>query len=116
MSTPDADARLQLRLARGEEAALGELYDRFAPLVHGLATRVLNDQDAAEQLTREVFAQLWTDPASWRPDEGSLRSWLGTLTHRRAVEHLHRLAGHGPAADDAAPGSRTPVPAGRSAP
>ncbi|WP_407912098.1 sigma factor [Kitasatospora sp. NE20-6] len=120
MSTPDADARLQLRLARGEEAALGELYDRFAPLVHGLATRVLDDQDAAEQLTREVFAQLWTDPSSWRPDEGSLRSWLGTLTHRRAVEHLHG-AGRGPAADAVpVPGPRTPVPVpvptGRSAP
>jgi RNA polymerase sigma-70 factor (ECF subfamily) len=93
MSTPDA--RLQQRLARGEEAALGELYDRFAPLVHGLAWRILDDQDAAEQLTREVFAHLWTTPAAYRPDEGTLRAWLGALTHRRAVERLRHRYGDG---------------------
>ncbi|MFD9127718.1 sigma factor [Kitasatospora sp. NPDC059571] len=92
MSTPDE--RLHQRLARGEEAALGELYDRFAPLVHGLAARILDDQEAAEQLTREVFAHLWTRPDAYRPEEGSLRAWLGALTHRRAVERLrHRHGG-----------------------
>ncbi|MFD0529539.1 sigma factor [Kitasatospora arboriphila] len=72
-----SDERLALRLVRGEETALGELYDRFAPLVHGLALRVLDDQDAAEQLTRDVFAQVWTDPDRWHPEQGTLRSWLG---------------------------------------
>ncbi|MET9613159.1 sigma-70 family RNA polymerase sigma factor [Kitasatospora indigofera] len=92
MTTPGEplswDERLQRRLARGEETALGELYDQLAPLVHGLAGRILTDQAAAEQLTREVFAHLWTHPEAFDPGEGSLRSWLGALTHRRAVDRL----------------------------
>ena len=82
------DRRIQRRLVRGEESALGELYDQFAPLVHGLALRVLADQEAAEQITREVFAQVWEHPEEFDPAGGSMRSWIGTLTHRRAVHRL----------------------------
>ena len=82
------DRRIQRRLVRGEESALGELYDQFAPLVHGLALRVLADPEAAEQITREVFAQVWEHPEEFDPASGSMRSWIGTLTHRRAVHRL----------------------------
>ena len=44
---PRWDRDMQRRLARGEAAALGECFDRFASLVHGLAHRVLGDEDAA---------------------------------------------------------------------
>lgn len=86
--TPRWDEQLQRRLARGEETALGELYDQLAPMVHGLAGRVLADQAAAAQLTREIFAHLWEHPEDFDPAQGSLRSWFGALTHRRAVERL----------------------------
>lgn len=55
---PRWDRKMQQRLARGEAAALGELYDRFASLVHGLAYRVLDDEEAADRATRDVFAQI----------------------------------------------------------
>ncbi|MGA5818347.1 sigma-70 family RNA polymerase sigma factor [Kitasatospora sp. NPDC094028] len=86
--TPRWDERLQRRLARGEETALGELYDQLSPMVHGLAGRILGDQAAAARLTREVFAHVWEHPEDFDPAQGSLRSWLGALTHRRAVERL----------------------------
>jgi RNA polymerase sigma-70 factor (ECF subfamily) len=104
---PHWDAQLQRRLARGEETALGELYDQLSPLVHGLAGRILADQTAAEQLTREVFAHLWTHPEAFDPGQGSLRSWLGALTHRRAVDRL-RLDRSPP--EEAPPGARTGAP------
>ncbi len=85
---PRRDEQLQRRLARGEETALGELYDQLAPMVHGLAGRILADQTAAAQLTREIFAHVWEHPESFDPSRGSLRSWLGALTHRRAVDRL----------------------------
>ncbi|WP_063763113.1 sigma-70 family RNA polymerase sigma factor [Streptomyces sp. NRRL WC-3742] len=92
MAAPDEnprwDEQLQRRLARGEETALGELYDRLSPMVHGLAGRVLGDQAAAAQLTREIFAHVWEHPEEFDPAQGSLRSWLGALTHRRAVDRL----------------------------
>ncbi|MGW0566791.1 sigma-70 family RNA polymerase sigma factor [Streptomyces tauricus] len=85
---PRWDRKMQQRLARGEAAALGELYDRFASLVHGLAHRVLGDEQAADGITREVFAHVWENPESYDPRQGPLRSWLATLTHRLAVQRL----------------------------
>ncbi|GAA2743165.1 sigma factor [Kitasatospora cinereorecta] len=77
---PGSDRDLHRRLLRGEETALGELYDRHAPLVHGLAARTSDDEAAAEQLTREVFAHLWNHPEAYAPSTGPLRSWLGGWT------------------------------------
>ncbi|WP_055490451.1 sigma-70 family RNA polymerase sigma factor [Streptomyces sp. TP-A0356] len=85
---PRWDRRMQQRLTHGEAAALGECYDRFASLVHGLAHRVLGDEDAADGITREVFAHLWEHPESYDPKQGPLRSWVATLTHRLAVRQL----------------------------
>lgn len=56
---PRWDRTMQQRLARGEAAALGELYDRFASLVQALAHRVLSDDTAAAAVTRDVFAHVW---------------------------------------------------------
>ncbi|MFF3939052.1 sigma-70 family RNA polymerase sigma factor [Streptomyces phaeofaciens] len=85
---PRWDRKMQQRLARGEAAALGELYDRFASLVHGLAHRVLGDERAADGITREVFAHVWEHPDAYDPQQGPLRSWVATLTHRLAVQRL----------------------------
>ncbi|MFI6338250.1 sigma-70 family RNA polymerase sigma factor [Streptomyces sp. NPDC050535] len=92
MATKDApprwDRKMQQRLARGEAAALGELYDRFASLVHGLAHRVLGDERAADGVTREVFTHVWENPDAYDPKQGPLRSWVATLAHRLAVQRL----------------------------
>ncbi|MER5443964.1 sigma-70 family RNA polymerase sigma factor [Streptomyces sp. NPDC002790] len=100
------DRRMQQRLAHGEAAALGELYDRFASLVHGLAHRVLDDETAADQITRDVFTQIWENPESYDPKQGPLRSFIATLTHRHAVQRLRQTesaalvrTGHGTTED-----------------
>ncbi|MFF7181994.1 sigma-70 family RNA polymerase sigma factor [Streptomyces sp. NPDC008121] len=87
---PRWDRRMQQRLARGEAAALGELYDRFASLVHSLAHRVLDDDDAADQVTREVFGYVWENPDAYDPKQGNLRSWVAKLTQRQAVHRLRQ--------------------------
>ncbi|MGV4890862.1 sigma factor [Streptomyces viridosporus] len=85
---PRWDRKMQQRLARGEAAALGELYDRFASLVHGLAHRVLGEERAADAVTRDVFAHVWQHPDTYDPGQGPLRTWLAALTNRLAVQRL----------------------------
>ncbi|MFI6249848.1 sigma-70 family RNA polymerase sigma factor [Streptomyces sp. NPDC051016] len=85
---PRWDRKMQQRLARGEAAALGELYDRYASLVHGLAHRVLGDETAADGITREVFVHVWEHPDAYDPKQGPLRTWVAALTHRLAVQRL----------------------------
>ncbi|MGA5566254.1 RNA polymerase sigma factor [Streptomyces platensis] len=87
---PRWDRRMQQRLAHGEAAALGELYDRFASLVHSLAHRVLDDEDAADRLTREVFTYIWEHPDSYDPKQGPLRSWIAGVTRHQAVQRLRQ--------------------------
>lgn len=85
---PRWDRKMQQRLARGEAAALGEAYDRFASLVHSLAHRVLGDEKAADAVTREVFAHIWEHPETYDPKQGPLRTWIAAVTHRVAVQRL----------------------------
>ncbi|MFE5729817.1 RNA polymerase sigma factor [Streptomyces sp. NPDC056528] len=87
---PRWDRRMQQRLARGEAAALGEFYDRFAALVHSLAHRVLGDDAAADQVTREVFGYVWENPDAYDPRQGNMRAWVAGLAQRQAVHRLRQ--------------------------
>lgn len=81
---------LARRLREGDPTALGEIYDLHAPFVLSLAQRVVRDRTAAEDVTQEVFVTLWNQPERFDPCRGSLRAFLGTLTHRRAVDLVRR--------------------------
>ncbi|MFC4609147.1 sigma-70 family RNA polymerase sigma factor [Streptomyces maoxianensis] len=89
-TAPRWDRKMQQRLSRGEAAALGELYDRFASLVHMLAHRVLDDDQAADQVTREVFGYIWENPDAYDPKQGSMRSWVARITNSQAVSRLRQ--------------------------
>jgi RNA polymerase sigma-70 factor (ECF subfamily) len=78
------------RLVSDDDRALGEVYDQYASFVYGLALRVIGDPRAAEDVSQDVFVCLWERPAAFDPERGSLRSWLGTLAHRRAVDYVRR--------------------------
>lgn len=85
---PRWNRKMQQRLARGEAAALGELYDRFAPLVYGLALRVLENEEEANCVLSEVFSYVWQHPDAYDPKRGQLRAFLAGLAHKHAVRRL----------------------------
>jgi len=89
---PRWDRKMQQRLSRGEAAALGEMYDRFAALVHSQAHRMLDDEAAADLVTREVFGHVWENPDAYDPKQGSMRAWVTRLTHLESVRRLRRGA------------------------
>jgi RNA polymerase sigma-70 factor, ECF subfamily len=78
------------RLAARDEAALTEVYDQLSSYVYGLAVRVIGDAGAAEDVSQEVFLSIWEHPEAFDPTRGSLRTWLGMLAHRRAVDYVRR--------------------------
>ena len=86
------DAHLCQRLVGGDESALAEIYDAHASLVYGLARRVCNDDAIAQDITQEVFCFAWEHADRIDVERGSIRSYLGVLTHRRAVDACRREA------------------------
>jgi RNA polymerase sigma factor (sigma-70 family) len=84
------ESEVRERVVAGDDLALREVYDQYASFVYGIAARVIGDPRAAEDVSQDVFVHFWERPAAFDPERGSLRTWLGTLTHRRAVDHVRR--------------------------
>jgi RNA polymerase sigma-70 factor (ECF subfamily) len=81
-------ATLLTRSARGDQGAFAELYDATARRVHGLVLRVVRDPAQAEEVTQEVYLQVWRTAARYDEQQGSALAWLMTLAHRRAVDRV----------------------------
>lgn len=85
-ATPADLGDLLVRVARGDEGAFAAIYDALGPSVYGLARRVVRDPSRAEEISQEVFIQVWQSAVRFDPKRGSAKSWILTLAHRRAVD------------------------------
>jgi RNA polymerase sigma-70 factor (ECF subfamily) len=83
-----SDAALVLAIARYNQDALAEVFRRHGGAVYALAVRVMADAGAAEEVLQEVMLKLWSNPDRFDPDRGSLRSFLLTQTHSRAIDTI----------------------------
>jgi RNA polymerase sigma-70 factor (ECF subfamily) len=84
---PGLDELLR-RVARGDEAAFGALYDRLVSRVYGLILRVLRDPAQAEEVAQEALVEVWRSAGRFDPARGSAESWALTIAHRRAVDRV----------------------------
>jgi len=85
-----SDEALVALVARSDEAALAELYDRVGGIAYGLAYRVLRDESLAEDAVQEAFLGLWRAAATFIPERAKASTWILTLVHRRAVDLVRR--------------------------
>ena len=83
-----ADARLLQRMAQGDQAALGELYDRFSKPLYATAVRIVNDAGDSQDIVHDVFVTLWEKASVYATDRGTAFSWAVTLTRNRAIDRL----------------------------
>jgi RNA polymerase sigma-70 factor, ECF subfamily len=84
------ETEVRNRLVARDPAALTEIYDQFGSYVFGLAARVIGDRRAAEDVAQDVFLSLWERPEVFEPERGRLRTFVGTLAHRRAIDYVRR--------------------------
>lgn len=84
----DRAGQLLQKAGRGDQAAFAELYDELAPMVHGVVRKVVRDPAISEEVTQEVFVELWRLAARFDGSKGSARSWASTLAHRRAIDRV----------------------------
>jgi RNA polymerase sigma-70 factor, ECF subfamily len=85
-----SDEALVALVARSDEGALGELYDRYGRVAFGLARRVVRDTALAEDVVQEAFLAVWRTAGRFVPERALARTWLLTIVHRRAVDLVRR--------------------------
>jgi len=85
-----SDEALVALVARADDSALAELYDRVGRVAYGLALRILRDERLAEDAVQEGMLSVWRTAASFRADRAKASTWVLTLVHRRAVDLVRR--------------------------
>jgi RNA polymerase sigma-70 factor, ECF subfamily len=91
MTTPavsEIEAALMTRIAMGDRVAFGDLYDRMHPRVLGLAVRIVRDLGQAEEVTQEVFLEVWQFARRFDSAKGSATGWILRKTHSRSVDRV----------------------------
>ena len=84
----EAEIALLRRVAQGDRRAFEELYDRFSGVLFSTAYRVLNNQEAAEDVLQDVFIQIWEKAPLYDPTRGKPMTWAVTLTRNKAIDRL----------------------------
>jgi RNA polymerase sigma-70 factor (ECF subfamily) len=85
-----SDEAVVALIARSDEQALAELYDRLGRVAYGLALRVLRDDALAEDAVQDAFLTVWRSAATFIPERAKASTWVLTLVHRRAVDLVRR--------------------------
>jgi RNA polymerase sigma-70 factor, ECF subfamily len=90
MASKQDDEILLRQISARQTGALSELYDRYGRLVFSLAFHILRDSSAAEEVTQDVFVQVWHKADSYHPDLGRVVTWLTIMARNRSIDALRR--------------------------
>lgn len=84
------DAELIARVARRDKQALEALYDRYSPLVLGLAMKIVGERGTAEEIVQEAFWRVWRGADTFVQARGQFAGWLFGIAHNLAIDELRR--------------------------
>lgn len=90
----NTDEELIGLVSAGELSALDDLYSRHSRAVYGFVYYLLRDPAKAEEVTQEVFVNVWQKATSYRAERGSFTTWVMTMAHHKAIDELRRTQRH----------------------
>jgi RNA polymerase sigma-70 factor (ECF subfamily) len=85
---PIDDAALLQRVAARDAAALSALYDRHAPRAYGIALRVLDSPEDAQETVLDVFCHIWRSAEAYDARRGAADGWIMMIARSRARDRL----------------------------
>ena len=86
----DADRAVLTRISTGDLHALEELYDRYKTMSYSIAYRITNDPTLAEDVVQDAFLGAWRNAARYIEGRGSVKTWLLSIVHHRAIDAVRR--------------------------
>jgi RNA polymerase sigma-70 factor (ECF subfamily) len=84
------DFELMQKIRQRDQSALVQLHERYHNIVYNMAMQVLKNASRAEEVTQDVFFQIWRWPEKWDADKGRFVSWLLTVSRYTAIDQLRR--------------------------
>ena len=105
-----ADRAILVRIAAGDQGALGALYDRHGRSVFSLASRIVTDRGDAEDVVQDVFAQAWRQADRYDAARATVTGWLLMMTRARAIDRVRARTARPLTADDEMPDLPDPDP------
>jgi RNA polymerase sigma-70 factor, ECF subfamily len=91
------DTTLLTRIAKQDQAALSELYDRYARIIYAIAMRSLRSPEESEEVVLDVFAQVWRIAARYDSHKSRVDTWLFMMTRSRILDRVRKLQRRTPA-------------------
>ena len=85
---PPSEEELIRLVALGDEAAVERLYDAVSSRVFGLVRRVVRDPAQSQEVTQEIFLDIWEQASRFDPARGKAMSWILVIAHRKAVDKV----------------------------
>ena len=82
------DIQLIRQIARAQSNALQELYDRYNRLVFSVAFAIVGDRGIAEEITLDVFVQVWKRAGTYRQERAKVSTWLIAITRNHSIDIL----------------------------
>lgn len=76
------------RIVDRDKQALAELYDQLAGVLFALACRILGDRHEAEEVTQDVFVQIWDRAQTFDSDLGTPFNWAMRIARNRSIDRL----------------------------
>ena len=86
----DTDVAILARVAGGQLEALERLYDRYRSMAYAIALRITADPGTAEDVVQDAFLGVWRNAARYADARGSVRTWLLSIVHHRAIDSIRR--------------------------
>lgn len=83
------------RIEQGDQDALAAFYDQSSGFVFGIAQRMLDSHEDAEEVALDVYKQIWRGPRGYDSARGSVAAWLMTMTRSRALDRIRSKAARG---------------------
>jgi RNA polymerase sigma factor (sigma-70 family) len=100
------DRQLVRRIGGGDDEAFRSLFAAYGPSALALAARVVRQRHLAEEIVQEAFLSLWLSPEIYDERRGSVKAWLMTMVHHRAVDAVRRETTQRRRSDDLVAGLR----------
>ena len=99
-ATAGNDVLLLQRVAKRDESAVGELYDRHSTFLFTFILRILKEQEEAEDALQEVFLRIWDKAESYNPSLGNPMVWITRIARNLAIDRLRSKLGQTRKAED----------------